>query len=381
MKFFHLSDLHLGKRVNDFSMLEDQQHILAQIITLCQTHRPQAVVIAGDVYDKPVPPAEAVELFDRFLVQLSALGLQVLVISGNHDSAERLAFGGRLMAQSGVHFAPVYSGSTAPVTLQDEHGPVDFWLLPFLKPAHVRRFFPEAEIQTYTDALATAVGQMPLDPARRNVLVTHQFVTGADRCESEELSVGGSDNVDAAVFAPFDYVALGHLHGPQQVGSPAVRYLGTPLKYSFSEVANQKSVTVVQLGPKGSLEISTLPLHPLHDLHRLRGSYEELTLKSFYDGQPWRQDYLHITLTDEQDIPEALGRLRVIYPNIMRLDYDNLRTRAQGWAGEAQPVQQLSPSQLFARFYAEQNNCPLSEEQAALVGSLIETIWEGEDKA
>ena len=378
MKFFHLSDLHLGKRVNEFSMIDDQRYILDRIVGLCKTEQPQAVVIAGDVYDKPIPPAEAVELFDHFLVRLSALGIRVLVISGNHDSSERLAFGGRLMTQSGVYFAPVYNGSPLPVTLQDEYGPVDFWLLPFLKPAHVRRFFPEAEIESYTDALATAIGAMPLDPGRRNVLVTHQFVTGASRCDSEEISVGGSDNVDAAVLEGFDYVALGHIHGPQQVGKETVRYCGTPLKYSFSEAGHKKSVTVVELGPKGEVTLGALPLVPLHDMKELRGSYEELTLKSFYSGQPWQQDYLRIILTDEEDIPEAIGRLRVIYPNIMRLDYDNRRTRSQNAADSAQQVEQLSPLQLFAQLYEKQNNQPRSPEQTEFAAGLIEAIWEGE---
>ena len=378
MKFFHLSDLHLGKRVNEFSMIDDQRYILDRIVGLCKTEQPQAVVIAGDVYDKPIPPAEAVELFDHFLVRLSALGIRVLVISGNHDSSERLAFGGRLMTQSGVYFAPVYNGSSLPVTLQDEYGPVDFWLLPFLKPAHVRRFFPEAEIESYTDALATAIGAMGLDTGHRNVLVTHQFVTGASRCDSEEISVGGSDNVDAAVLEGFDYVALGHIHGPQQVGKETVRYCGTPLKYSFSEAGHKKSVTVVELGSKGEVTLGTLPLVPLHDMKELRGSYEELTLKSFYSGQPWQQDYLRIILTDEEDIPEAIGRLRVIYPNIMRLDYDNRRTRSQNAADSAQQVEQLSPLQLFAQLYEKQNNQPMSPEQTDFAAGLIEAIWEGE---
>lgn len=375
MKFFHLSDLHLGKRVNEFSMLEDQRYILAQITDLVRTNRPDAVVIAGDVYDKSVPPAEAVELFDRFLVDLSALGLQVLVISGNHDSPERLAFGGRLMEQSGVHFVPVYNGSVSSVTLQDQYGPVTFWLLPFLKPAHVRRFFSEAEIESYTDALRVALSAVEFAPGHRNVLVTHQFVTGASRCESEEISVGGSDNVDASVFAGFDYVALGHIHGPQQAGSPAIRYCGTPLKYSFSEIGHKKSVTVVELTE--GISVDTLPLAPLRDMKELRGSYEELTLKSYYDGQPWKSDYLRVVLTDEEDIPEAMGRLRTIYPNIMRLEYDNRRTRSLNPVGSAQHTESLSPLELFDQLYTKQNDCPMSDRQKEFAQKLIESIWEG----
>ncbi len=375
MKVFHLSDLHLGKRVNEFSMLEDQKYILAQITDLARTERPDAVIIAGDVYDKSVPPAEAVELFDRFLVGLSALGLQILVISGNHDSAERLAFGGRLMDQSGVHFAPVYNGSVASVTLQDAYGPVTFWLLPFLKPAHVRRFFPEAEIESYTDAIRTALSAVEFAPGHRNVLVTHQFVTGASRCESEEISVGGSDNVDASVLEGFDYVALGHIHGPQQAGGPTIRYCGTPLKYSFSEISHQKSVTVVELTQEVSLR--TLPLLPLRDMKELKGSYEELTLKSYYGGQPWKNDYLRVILTDEEDIPEAMGRLRAIYPNIMRLEYDNRRTRSITQVGSAQQVENLSPLELFDQLYTKQNDRPMSSQQREFAQNLIESIWEG----
>ena len=228
MKLLHLSDLHLGKRVKDFSMLEDQQYILAEILRIAGEEAPDAVLIAGDVYDKSVPPAEAVELFDDFLVRLSRLNTQVFVISGNHDSPERVAFGGRLMDSSGIHLSPVYSGQVQPLSLTDPFGTVDFYMLPFLKPAHVRRFFPDSEISSYTDALRTAIGQMPVDPSRRNVLITHQFVTGAQRSDSEDISVGGTDNVDASVFDAFDYVALGHIHGPQHVGRETVRYCGTP---------------------------------------------------------------------------------------------------------------------------------------------------------
>lgn len=328
MKLIHLSDLHLGKRVNGFSMLEDQQYILTEILRLIDTEQPEVVLIAGDVYDKSVPSAEAVALLDDFLVCLSKRKLQVFIISGNHDSPERMAFGGRLMGRSGVHIAPVYGGRVEPFTLADAHGPVYFYLLPFVKPAHVRRFFPEEEIVSYTDALSTAIGAMQVDPAQRNVLVTHQFVTGAARCDSEDISVGGADNVDVSVFDPFDYVALGHLHGPQKVGRETVRYCGTPLKYSFSESRHQKSVTVVELGEKGSVALRTAPLTPMRDMVELRGAYNELTFRGFYEGTNDRECYAHITLTDEDDIPGAVAKLRVIYPYLMKLDYDNKRTQA-----------------------------------------------------
>lgn len=378
MKLIHLSDLHLGKRVNEFSMLEDQQYILTEILQIIDREKPDGVMIAGDVYDKSVPSAEAVALLDDFLVRLAKRDLQVFLISGNHDSPERMAFGGRLMAQSGVHLAPVYDGKVSPITLTDEYGPVNLYLLPFLKPAHVRRCFPEREILTYTDALAAAIEAMEVNPAQRNVLVTHQFVTGAARCDSEEISVGGTDNVDVSVFEPFDYVALGHIHGPQQVGRETVRYCGTPLKYSFSEAQHQKSVTVVELGEKGAVSVRTVPLAPMRDLAELRGTYEELTFRGFYQGTSYPRDYVHITLTDEEDIPDAVSKLRIIYPNLMKLDYDNKRTRA-GIILEGAEDQQRSPLELLEEFYEKQNGQPMGEEQRAFAKSLMERIWEEDE--
>ncbi len=377
MKLLHLSDLHLGKRVNEFSMLEDQEYILEEILRVLDGEQPDAVLIAGDVYDKPVPPAEAVQLFDKFLTKLAAKNTQTFLISGNHDSSERLAFGARLMEGSGIHISPVYGGAVKPVELADEFGPVRVYLLPFVKPASVRRFFPEREIGSYTEAVAAAVDAMDLDPGVRNVLVTHQFVTGASRSESEEISVGGSDNVDVSVFDGFDYVALGHIHGPQNIGSERVRYCGTPLKYSFSEVKHAKSVTIAELGKKGELTVRTVPLIPKRDLAEIRGTYMELTAKAFYEGKN-REDYYHITLTDEEDIRDAVGRLRVIYPNLMKLDYDNLRTRLGGRVEAARQVEKKTPLELFAEFYRKQNNQDMSSEQASLVEGLIESIWEEE---
>ena len=370
MKLIHLSDLHIGKRVNEFSMLADQAYILEQILTLIRQEQPQAVLIAGDIYDKSVPPAEAVTLLDDFLSILARQGQQVLIISGNHDSPERLAFGSRLMEASGIHISPVYDGKPVPVTLTDEHGEVDFWLLPFIKPAHVKRFYPEEGIESYTDACRVAISHMDMNPDRRNVLLTHQFVTGAATCESEELSVGGSDNVDASVFDPFDYVALGHLHGPQNVGSNRIRYCGTPLKYSFSEEGHHKSVTLVELGAKGALHLQLLPLIPLHDLRQLRGDFDRLIRQ---DGS---QDYLHIVLTDEDDVPEALGRLRTLYPNIMKLTYDNTRTRADQVIDGAKDPGRRSPLELFAELYELQNNQPMSDQQEEFVRELIGNLWE-----
>ena len=380
MKFVHLSDLHLGKRVNGYSMLEDQRYILEEILKIVEEEQPDGVLIAGDIYDKPVPPAEAVELFDTLLVRLSGLGTQVFAISGNHDSPERLAFGGRLMDASGVHMAPVYQGEAAYYELEDGWGKVRVYLLPFLKPAQVRRFFPEEEIESYTDALDCALRQAREEIRRegcRSVLVTHQFVTGAQRAESEELSVGGTDNVDASVFDGFRYVALGHLHRPQGCGEERIRYCGTPLKYSFSEAGDQKSVTVAELGEHGELTVRTRPLVPLRDMRQLRGSYEEVASRSFYGGTSWQEDYVHITLTDEEDIPYALAKLRTIYRNLMKLDYDNRRTRENRELEAVCEAERKSSLELFGELYRSQNNQPLSAEQEAYLAGLIERIWEG----
>lgn len=377
MKLVHLSDLHLGKRVYELSMLEDQKAILKQILEIIREEAPDAVLLAGDIYDKTIPSAEAVQLFDQFLVSLAALHTQICVISGNHDSAERLAFGGRLMALGGVHLSPVYCGSVEPVVLEDHDGPVNIYLLPFIKPQHVRHCFPELEIESYTDAMKAAIDAMAPDPTARNVLITHQFVVGAQRCDSEEMSVGGTDAVDVSVFTPFDYVALGHLHGPQWVSRETVRYCGSPLKYSFSEADHKKSVTIVELGEKGHVEIRTRPLTPVRDLVRLYGSFAQLTDERFYQNTSYQEDYVHITLIDEEDIPDAVLELRKIYHNLMQLCYDNTRTRErQSLLGLQTQIQQ-DPFSLLEEFYTIQNNQPMNTAQREYARQLMDEIWEG----
>ena len=378
MKLIHLSDLHLGKRVNEFSMLEDQKDILNKIIAVIEEEQPDAVLIAGDVYDKSVPSAEAVELFDEFLVQLANAKTQVFIISGNHDSAERLAFANRLIDASGIHLAPVYRGEVAPFSFQDEYGTVDLYMLPFVKPANVRRFFQEEEIRSYEDALKAAICAMQINKKNRSILITHQFVTGALVSDSEDLSVGGTDQVSAEVFEAFDYVALGHLHRPQNV-KENIRYCGTPLKYSFSEVNDVKSVTVAELKEKGSLSVREIPLAPLHEMKEIKGNYTDLTFKGYYDAHPELKDsYLHITLTDEEDVPDAAAKLRVIYPLLMKLDYDNTRTRNQQRVTALSEVEKKTPMELFDAFFEMQNGQTMSAEQKQYVETLIEKIWEGD---
>ena len=376
MKFIHLSDLHLGKRVNEFSMLEEQDAILNQILGIIDTEAPNGVLIAGDIYDKSVPSAEAVQLFDGFLCELAKRHLQVFIISGNHDSSERIAFGSRIMDASGIHLSPVYNGTVEPITMTDEYGAVNIYMLPFIKPSHVRRFYEDEEIVSYTDAMRVAISAMNINTSERNILVTHQFVTGAATCESEEISVGGTDNVDASVFAGFDYVALGHIHGAQNCGSERVRYCGTPLKYSFSEAKHQKSVTVVELGEKDRLSVRTVDLTPVHDMSEIKGTFAELTDPVYYTDNPIIENYLRITLTDEEDIPDAVGRLRMRYKNLMRLDYDNKRTRANNIITGAVDAETKSAYDLFAEFFEKQNNAAMSNEQSEYMKELIEKIEE-----
>lgn len=379
MKFLHISDLHIGKRVNEFSMIEDQKYILEQILQIAKSEQADAVLIAGDIYDKPVPSAEAVQMFDWFLTGLADQGRAVLAVSGNHDSPERIAFGARLMRGRGVYFSPVYEGETAGIALTDAWGEVIVWLLPFVKPATVRHAlegkFPGELPESYQDAVKIAIDRMETDENKRNILVAHQFVTGAGRCDSEEVLVGGLDNVDAQVFDRFDYVALGHIHSPQSVGRETVRYCGTPLKYSFSEAEQQKSVTVVEMGKKGQIELSTVPLAPLRDMRKIKGLYQEVMSKSFYQDMD-REDYVQITLTDEEDIPDGLQRLRTVYPNLMRLVYDNSRTRQDRDVESVAEIEQKSEIQLFEEFYELQNNQPMSPEQREYMEETIEGLKE-----
>jgi len=375
MKIMHLSDLHLGKRVNEFSMIEDQTYILNEIINIIDEQKPKVIILAGDIYDKPIPPAEAVELFDDFLYKLSKRNLYVFIISGNHDSAERIAFGSRLFDKSGIYLSPVYNGKILPISVDDECGDINFYMLPFIKPVHVRRFFPDASISTYTDALNAVITDMNINNAKRNILITHQFVTGSSRTESEDVSVGGSDNVDSVVFKDFDYVALGHIHRSQSCGSEYIRYCGTPLKYSFSESKDTKSITVIDIKEKGDIKLDFIPLTPLRDMVEIKGSYNELMLKSFYENTSLPTDYVHITLTDEDDIPDVITKLRVIYKNIMKLDYDNQRTRKSSEINLINAVDSMSPLELFDTFYEIQNGNHLSDAQRAFLENIIEGVW------
>lgn len=375
MKIMHLSDLHIGKKVNEYSMLQDQIYILKEILRIIDNEKVETVIIAGDVYDRSLPPNEALELFDEFLYQLSSRNVNVFVISGNHDSPERISYGGRMMTENKIFLSPVYDGNVKPISLNDDYGEVNFYLLPFIRPADIRRYFPDENIENYTDAVKVAIDNMNVDFSERNILITHQFVTGAELSESEDIIVGGTDNVSGEVFDGFDYVALGHIHREQTVDKDNIRYCGTPLKYSFSEAKHIKSVTILDFKDKENIEYSKIPLTPLRDMREIRGTYDELTLKSNYENTNV-DDYLHITLTDEEDIPDAIGKLRSIYPNIMKLDYDNLRTRGSGIVDAIENIESKSPFELFADLFKQQNNQDMSEEQEEIMRNLIDKIWE-----
>lgn len=378
MKFFHISDLHIGKRVNGFSMMEDQRWILDQILALAKEHRPEGILIAGDLYDKPVPSAEAVELLDEFLYGFLKLGIPVWAISGNHDSEERVAYGARMMERAGIFMSRTFDGRVQKYTASGKNGQkTDIYLLPFVKPAMVRRFFPDREVDTTQQAVEAVLEQVSLEEDRANILVMHQFLTGARTCESEELSVGGSDQVDASVTERFDYVALGHLHGPQRVGRETVRYCGSPLKYSFSEAAHRKSVTVVEIDEKKTVEISTLPLVPLRDLREIKGPLEELVKPEVAEAADAR-DYLHVTLTDQGEVLDAIGKLRAVYPNIMRLDFEKRESRQL--REEEISLEEKTPQELFAEFYEKQNGEEMSKEQEKMVDQIWKKISGEEGK-
>lgn len=376
MKILHLSDLHFGKRLNNFSLLEDQYHINQQIFKLAEDTHIEAVIIAGDVFDKQIPSAGAIQLFDDFLNFWAELNLPVFIISGNHDSAERLSFGANIFSNSNIYISPVYNGQITPITLNDAYGKINFYLLPFIKPATVRPFFPDEKINSYTEAVQTVLKKLPLNKNERNILIAHQFVTGAVLSDSEEIVIGGLDNIDAHIFNSFDYVALGHIHTPQTILRDTIRYCGTLLKYSFSEANQQKSATIVNIKTKGQIDIDTYPVKPLHDMRKIKGTYAELTSRQTYINTD-TNDYILATLTDEEDIPDAVNRLRSIYPNIMQLNYDNTRTRTSRNIETIDTNTAKAPLKLFNEFYKLQNNQPLNEIQSQIIQDLISAIWEG----
>ena len=391
MKFIHTSDLHIGKRVNGMSMLQDQRHILEQILSIVQCERADALVIAGDIYDRASPSAEAVAMLDVFLTKLVGMGVRVLAVPGNHDSAERVAYVQGLLEHQGVHFPPVYEGELDKVVLEDEFGEVAFWLLPYLKPGDVRRFFPDADIgDDYSAALRAVLGACEVDRDVRNVIIAHQLVTAGSNAPEradEEIRLGGIDNVDVSVFDAFDYVALGHVHRPQRVGRDTVRYSGSPLKYSFSETRYDKSVVVVELGAKGlrdglsegdaCVAFKLVALEPLHDMREARTSLAELLEQGRAQG-PETRDYLHVVLTDELPQLDDMSRIRELFPNTMMLDYEGSALAAVSQVRTRQAVdpEQADMEELFAAFYEEQVGKAMDAEQRDMLARIVHQVEE-----
>ena len=373
MKFMHLSDLHIGKRVNEFSMIEDQIYILQKILELADKEKPDAILIAGDVYDKNLPTIDGVNLLDDFLSGLHERKIPVFMISGNHDSADRLNFASRILRNNDVYIAGTYQGEIARFTIKDGQGPVNIYLLPFVKPA-IASVYHEG-VESYHDAVKAILSAANVKKAERNILVAHQFVTAGDIspecCDSENISVGWLDNVDVSVFDDFDYVALGHLHGPQRIGRDTVRYAGSPLKYSFSETNQKKSVTMVTINNKEEIIQEYIPLIPLRDMRQLKGPIDELlNPKNYKNGNT--MDYIHATLTDEEEIYDAIGRIRSIYPNVMRIDFDNSKTKPNETAKlAAEDIIRKDPLWLFEEFFKNQNNVPMSDEQHEIMKKLL----------
>lgn len=379
MKLLHIADLHIGKRVNEFSMIEDQRHILKQILSTAESEKVDAVLIAGDIYDKSHPPIEAVELLDQFLTDLIALA-PVFMISGNHDSPERLGFARHIMKKNGLHIGGTYEKNLYQTSLTDEYGPVHIYMLPFIKPSSLKAFF-EQSVETYQEAMRLALSETAVDLSERNILIAHQFFTAGseepERSDSEMISVGGLDNIDISVLEKFDYVALGHLHRPQQIGSPRIRYAGSPLKYSFSEALHQKSIVLLEFLEKGNWNYRLIPLIPLRDLRKIKGPIAEL-LRLGSENPLSSSDYIHATLTDEDEIYDAIGQMRSVYPHLMSLDFDNSRVRMREdfediyWS---HPAHQ-DPIDLFDDFYNLQNNRSLDEQEKQMIRKIFEQSGE-----
>ncbi|MBE5779139.1 MAG: exonuclease SbcCD subunit D [Clostridiales bacterium] len=371
MKFLHISDLHLGKQLSDLSLLVDQEYILDQIVSIADEQKADAVLIAGDVYQRSAPQAEAMALFDRFVTSLVSIGKKVFIISGNHDSALRVSYFSSLVRNSGVFITEAFDGRLQSVSLQDEHGEIILWMLPFLRPSQVRRTLPGEKISTYQDAVAAVLRNTPIDPTKRNLLMCHQFITGCETSDSEELAVGGLDNIDASLFEAFDYVALGHIHKPQRVGRDTLRYAGSPLKYSFSEHNHRKSVALVTLQEKGTIEVSALPLYPLRDLRLVEGSLAEIA------AMPYSEDYVWITIHDELPPPDARITLSINFPNMLKFSVVNSRTKYDVNVLATQRMEDKSVPELFEDFYRLQNNDqPPSEEHKKLLEKVLSDLEE-----
>lgn len=377
MKFFHISDLHIGKKLREMDITKDQEHILNEIIELADNKKPDAFLISGDVYDRSVPAANAINLFNDFITELESRKIKVFIISGNHDSPERIQFANKILEKNDIHIAGTFDGKMKSVELEDEFGPINIYMLPFIKPSIVANFFEDKIIDSYEKAARIVIDEENIDSKQRNVLIAHQFVTNngkePEQSESESIRVGGLDNIDVSIFDKFDYVALGHIHRPQKVGRDTVRYCGTPLKYSFSECNHEKSITMVEFNEKDDITITKLSLHPIKDMRIIKDTLDNLLNNEEYTK--YSNDYINAIVTDEDELFDPIGQLRNVYKNILLLEIEN--TRSQYIEDElifSTKVKEKAPFELFQDFYFSQNNVDMSSSQEKILLEILDNL-------
>lgn len=377
MKFFHISDLHIGKKLREMDITKDQEYILNEIIELADEKKPDAFLIAGDIYDRSVPAASAINLFNDFITELESRNIKVFIISGNHDSPERIQFANKVLAKNDIYIVGTFEGKMKKVKLEDEFGPINIYMLPFIKPSIVANFFEDKTIDSYEKAARIVIDEEDIDSTQRNVLIAHQFVTNKgkepEQSESESIRVGGLDNIDVSIFDKFDYVALGHIHRPQKVGRDTVRYCGTPLKYSFSECNHEKSVTMVEFNEKDDITITKLPLYPIKDMRIIKDTLENLLNNQEYTK--YSEDYINAIVTDEEELFDPIGQLRNVYKNILLLEIEN--TRSQYIEDElifSTKVKEKDPFELFKDFYFSQNNVDMNSSQEKILLEILDNL-------
>ncbi|MDR0751435.1 MAG: exonuclease SbcCD subunit D [Christensenellaceae bacterium] len=375
MKFFHISDLHLGKNLNGFSMIDVQNEILNKIVAMAVEYKPDCLIIAGDVYDKTIPTIEGIQLLDKFLNNLCELKIKVFIITGNHDSVERVGFASDLLKSSNIYIAKSYQGEITPICLHDEFGELKVWMLPYIKPANVRRYF-DYEISTCSDAVSAVFSKLQIKLSDRNIFIGHQYLTGASRCEIDSIIDENKEFIDPKLFNIFDYVALGDNHQAQFIGRETIRYSGSPLKYSFLEVNNKKSLTLMEIKSKRCVSIKTLPLVPSCDLREIKGYYKDIMKLDNYK-ETNTNDYVRIILKDENDISDAISKIRTVYPNIMRLEYSNRKSSRIQNTDEAKPIIKRTPTQHFEDLFESQIGHSMSDEQLQYVKNLFNEILKG----
>ena len=380
MRILHLADLHLGKILQEQPLIEDQKYMLEEIIKKVQEENIEIILISGDIYDRSIPQTDAVDMLDYFLNKLiKDLKKQVFMISGNHDSKERLGFGNKIFENDGLYISSKYEGQIKKVELQDEYGKLNIYLLQFIKPVEVKKYF-EDEILSYDETIKKIIEKENIDETQRNIILTHQFVTcigeEVERTDSETISLGGIDNVDISNYDKFDYVAIGHVHRPQRIGRDTARYAGTMLKYSFSEVNHKKTIPIIDFKEKGNINIKLVELTPLRDMREIKGPIEELTKKENYKNTN-TEDYIKAIITNEEPVYDAIGQIRKVYPNVLKLEIQNSKSSVSQndeKEKELQNIKNKSEVELFNEFYKFQNYTELNDEQTQVIENIVKEI-------